>query len=226
MTEEMMRELIDVLKQNNNISWETIINIFALVASWITIAFLLLERKEAARPYLQISFELIRGSLACLVFRNVGTTPLTIKMLDFEKEFIQQLPQSDRKHFEKKDDVSIDIFPNRYWVISLGVTTFEVLQKYENKSLNINYEYVKIMKNKRFKESVTIDFEQYGEFMVYISEMDELRNVNKKINSNIEENTKQLKRIYSVAEKYANLNDEYVKNAVGIYEVNLEECDR
>jgi hypothetical protein len=219
MTEIMMRELIDVLKQNNSISWETIINIFALVASWITIAFLLVERKENTRPYLQISFELVRDNLTCLVFRNVGTTPITIKKLEFEKSFIKQLADKDKKHFEDKNDISIDIFPNKYWIISLGVTTSDILQKYENKILAIKYEYSRIMKKKRYKESVSIDFDQYSGFMVYISEIDELKSVNKKICSNIEENTKQLKQIYPIIEKYANLEDRYPHIVIGSYEV-------
>lgn len=85
MTEKLMRELIDVLKENNNMSWETVINSLALVISWVTIGFLLNERRESTRPYLQISFELVRDNLACLVFGNVGNTPLTIKRLEFEK---------------------------------------------------------------------------------------------------------------------------------------------
>lgn len=59
MNEELARELIDVIKSSNSISWETIINILALIASWITIAFLLKERRENNRPYAQISFELV-----------------------------------------------------------------------------------------------------------------------------------------------------------------------
>ena len=63
MSEELARELIEAVKSNNSFSWEIMINILALVASWITIVFLLKERSENNRPYVQISFELIRSCL-------------------------------------------------------------------------------------------------------------------------------------------------------------------
>lgn len=223
MDETLMKELIEVLNQNNNLSWETIINLLSVIGSWITILFLLIERREANRPYLQVSFELIRDSLACIVFRNVGTVPLTIKKITFDNKFIQQLPEKERKHFENKDNVSIDIYPNRYWVLCLGVPVFTILQKYEIKTLSIKCEYSKYKKKKKYKEQPTIDFDEYGSFMVYISETDELRRVNKEISKNIDTNTKQLHRIYSILEKYAALEDDWLNVVAGIYQEDENE---
>ena len=56
-------------------------------------------------------------------------------------------------------------------------------------------------------EEIDIDFDQYKNFMVYISEVDELRSVNKEISGNIEKNTRELKRIHTIINKYANLED-------------------
>lgn len=39
MSEELARELIDAVKSSNSFSWEMMINVLALVASWITIFF-------------------------------------------------------------------------------------------------------------------------------------------------------------------------------------------
>mgnify|MGYP006990125446 CR=1 FL=1 len=46
MSEELAIELIEAVKSSNSFSWEIMINILALVASWITIVFLLKERSE------------------------------------------------------------------------------------------------------------------------------------------------------------------------------------
>jgi len=213
MSEELARELIDVIKSNNSISWETIINILALIASWITIAFLLKERSENNRPYAQISFELIRSSLACVVIRNVGNVPLTIKSLAFNEEFIKQINENNRAAFIDKENISVDIFPGKMWVLCLGVATHKIM-KYETKILHVDYEYSKINKKQVYKENIDIDFEQYKNFMVYISEMDELRTVNKEISKNIEKNTNELKKIQTIINSYATLEDSFNRTII------------
>lgn len=50
--------------------------------------------------------------------------------------------------------------------------------------------------------------------MVYISEIDELRGVNREISKNIENNTKELKRIHTIINKYANLGDSFSRCVV------------
>ena len=73
-TEELLQRLVEAVEKLNSApSEDTIIAFFALVAAWITIAFLLVERHEKNRPYLQISFELVRSTLACIVLRNTGS---------------------------------------------------------------------------------------------------------------------------------------------------------
>lgn len=61
------------------------------------------ERSEGNRPYVQISFELIRSSLACIVIRNVGDVPLSIKSLSFSKDFINQINERERATFLNKE---------------------------------------------------------------------------------------------------------------------------
>lgn len=208
MSEELARELINVIKNNNSFSWETALNILALVASWITIAFLLKERSENNRPYAQISFELVRSSLACIVIRNVGTVPLTIKSLSFNDEFIKQINERDRVTFVNKEKITVDIFPGKMWVLCLGTAVFNIM-KYETKILHVDYKYSKKGKEKVYKENIDIDFEQYKNFMVYISEIDELRSVNKEISKNIKETTKELKEIHTIINNYAALEDPF-----------------
>lgn len=208
MSEELIKELIEAINANNCFSWETVINILALLASWITIIFLLKERSENSRPYMQISFELVRSSLACVVIRNVGNVPLTVRSLKFDEEFIKQINKRNRNTFMNKENISVDIFPGKMWILCLGVATHEIM-KYETKVLHIDYAYSKMGKEKIYKENIDIDYEQYKNFMVYISEIDELKTVNKEIGNKIEKNTKKLEEIRIVINKYAEIGDPF-----------------
>ena len=103
--ESLLKELIEVIEKNNSFSLMDAINILSVVAAWITIWFLLRERSEQNRPYLQVSFELIRSNLTCVVLRNTGNVPLSVKELQFDREFIEQLPERDRKGLEEKKEI-------------------------------------------------------------------------------------------------------------------------
>ena len=70
MEELLERLVIAVEQQNSAFPWDSVISILALIASWVTIFFLLKERSEKNRPYMQISFELVRSTLACIVLRK------------------------------------------------------------------------------------------------------------------------------------------------------------
>ena len=175
-TEELLQRLVEAVEKLNSApSEDTIIAFFALVAAWITIAFLLVERHEKNRPYLQISFELVRSTLACIVLRNTGSCPLEIKSLEFSKNFTQQLSPEVQERLNKKSKTNIAVFPNRQWVIS-----FEV------KEVEINYCYSKTGKYKRkYKEKISIDFEEYRGILDYISELDEFKNSVDKLNKSM-----------------------------------------
>ena len=63
-TNELMLRIAEALERQMAFpQWDTIIQILSVVAAWITIIFLLVERKNKERPYLQISFELVRETL-------------------------------------------------------------------------------------------------------------------------------------------------------------------
>ena len=48
---ELLQRLVEAVEELNAApQWDTIISLIALIASWITIAFLLKERKEKNRP--------------------------------------------------------------------------------------------------------------------------------------------------------------------------------
>ncbi len=55
MEELLERLVIAVEQQNSAFPWDSVISILALIASWVTIFFLLKERSEKNRPYMQIT---------------------------------------------------------------------------------------------------------------------------------------------------------------------------
>ena len=136
---------------------------------------------ESKRPYLQITFELVRDNLTCVVLRNVGNIPLEIKKLNLDRDFVNQLPERERFGLVDNKMNNIKIFPGKQWILCLGVIIPEILKNYEIKKLKIEYTYSKLSKRKKYNESTDIDFTQYSRMLVYVSEIDELKNENKKI---------------------------------------------
>lgn len=220
--ESLMRELIISIDKLSSFSWNDMIALGALIGSWVTIFFLLIERCEKNRPYLQINFELIRSNLACVVLRNTGNVPLILKKLEFDKEFIKQLPNEEKKGLEKLKIKNIRIFPGKQWIVCLGVIIPEILENYKKKNLEITYSYSKINRKKQYNENIEIDFEQYSRFLVYVSEIDELREVNKKIEKNIENTNKELKKIYASIVQYQNINQTNIKTIINGYKKESE----
>ena len=56
--------------------------------------------------------------------------------------------------------------------------------------------------------------------LVYVSEIDELRNENKKIENEMKNITKEVKNIRATIVKYANVEDAYLNTIVNGYEKN------
>lgn len=208
--EQLMEELIEVIKKVNNFSILDFVSILSVVAAWFTIWFLLKERAENNRPYLQITFELVRSSMVCLVIRNVGKPPLSVKELILD-DFIEQLDTRDCSRLKNNGISDLRIFPNKQWVISFGVTTFDVINKFENKAVNVECIYSKINKKKKYREKICIDFEQYKPFMVYISEIDELRAESKKTTQKLKDIDKKISNLNDNIIEYYNVTDSWVK---------------
>lgn len=174
---EMMLRIVEALeKQTTFPDWSTLIQQFSMFASWFTIIFLLFERHSKQRPYLQISFELVRSSLACLVIRNVGECPLVVSSIKLSKEFVGQLSQKTQNRIASLETSDIKIFPNNFYVFSLDETTGSILNNFEVKKVTISYKYNKLGKLFReYKEQSNVDFSQYASMLIYISEIDELK---------------------------------------------------
>ena len=220
--EELIRELIESVNNLNKFSWNEAIALFSLIAAWITIIILLKDKFESRRPYLQITFELVRDNLACIILRNVGSVPLEIKKLGFDEKFIRQLPEREQEDLLNNNISKMKIFPGKQWIICLGVIIPDILEHYEKKVLSIDYEYSKVGERKKYKEITEIDFKQYSRMLVYVSEIDELRNQNKKIEKEMKKISKEVENIGATIVQYANIKDTCVKTIVNGYEKNKE----
>lgn len=218
--EDLMKELIKSVNDLGKFSWNEAIALFSLVAAWVTIILLLKDKFENKRPYLQITFELVRDNLTCIILRNVGNVPLEIKKLELDEKFVKQLPEREQQGLLNNNINNMKIFPGKQWILCLGVIVPEILKNYEIKTLNVHYEYSKMGKKKKYKESTEVDFKQYSRMLVYVSEIDELRNENKKIENEMKNITKEVKNIRATIVKYANVEDAYLNTIVNGYEKN------
>jgi hypothetical protein len=111
---------------------------------------------------------------------------------------------------------NLTIFPGKEWIVCLGVIVPDILNKFELKKLKVNYEYKKLNGIKTFKENTEIDFEQYSRFLVYISEIDELKQVNEKIERTSKNIEKRLKNIETSIVQYHNIEDTFLKTVANI----------
>lgn len=195
MKELFERLVVAVEQQNSVFPWDSVISVFALIASWVTIFFLLKERSEKNRPYMQISFELVRSTLACIVLRNVGTVPLEVKSLTFNEDFTKQLQPKTQIRLKKNEKTNIAIFPGQKWVISFDTNVFSIINDYEKKTVRIYYQYFKYGKSKPYSGNAEIDFSEYGGFLDYISEVDEFRNSVDKLKKTMDDVDKNIKEL-------------------------------
>ena len=216
--EQLIRELIQSVDNLNKFSWSDLISLVSLIGAWTTIFFLIKDKIENKRPYLQITFELVGDNLTCIVLRNVGNVPLELKQIKFGEDFVNQLPERERSGLIDNKINNMKIFPGKQWIICLGVIVPEILENYEIKSLRIDYEYSKIGKKRRYKETTDVDFTQYSRMLVYVSEIDELRNQNKKLERELKNITKEVKNIRATVVNYANLKDTNMRTLVSGYE--------
>lgn len=123
------------------------------------------------------------------------------------------MPEQEQKRLLKSRD-NITIFPNKQWIICLGVIIPDILNKYDKKNLEILYSYSKINRKKRYEENINIDFEQYSGFLVYISEINELQQVNKKIQQTNDEINEQVKKLHTEIVQYHNTEEAFLKTII------------
>lgn len=171
------RLVIAVEHQSPAFPWSDIASTFlSFAAILVTIILWQKERYDRNCPHLQVSFELVRSTLACIVLRNVSEVPLEVKKIIFSNDFTRQLPEKVQNRLKKMEETNIAIFPGQKWVISFDVNVFDILKKYQIQAVEIQYEYCRHGKRKRYKENTQIDFSEYSGILVYISDVDEFKN--------------------------------------------------
>ena len=195
MEELFERLVIAVEQQSSTFPWSDVISTFlSFAAILVTIILWQKERYDRNCPHMQISFELVRSTLACLTLRNVSEVPLEVKSLVYNDDFTTQLPEKVQKRLKKMSETNIAIFPGQKWVVSFDVNVFEILNKYEVQTVGIQYEYCRYGKKKRYKDTIQIDFSEYSGMLVYISDVDEFKNSVDKLEKTVERLTTALKK--------------------------------
>ena len=175
--EELLIRIAEAVESQNSIPiWYIIIQMVLTLVPLITIIMFLLERFEKSRPYIQISIEPIRSTLACAVIRNTGNYPVEIMSINFSNEFIIQLPPRAQDHLNRLHTTNLRLFPGQYNVISFDVNTFNIINDFPIKTLVFKYKYKKLGNSKKqYNEETTTDFSSLAPMLVYISESDELK---------------------------------------------------
>lgn len=195
MEELFERLVIAVEQQSSTFPWSDVMSTFlSFAAILVTIILWQKERYDRNCPHMQISFELVRSTLACLTLRNVSEVPIEVRSLVYNDDFTTQLPEKVQKRLKKMSETNIAIFPGQKWVVSFDVNVFEILNKYEVQTVGIQYEYCRYGKKKRYKETIQIDFSEYSSMLVYISDVDEFKNSVDKLEKTVERLTTALKK--------------------------------
>ena len=178
-----------IIESNNSTDWASVISACCSVISLIAILILLIERSEKTRPYLQATFELVRSNLLFVTIKNVGSVPAVLKGITFNDEFVQQMDEKSKEKLKNNESMNLTIFPSQRWIIPLNIPSSEIYTKVHH-VLNIELKYSKSQKKKaKYLEKNEINFDDYKNFLVYISEMDELTREIKALNSILKKQT-------------------------------------
>lgn len=192
-------------KSNSSFDIPSFVSAICSVISLIAIILLVIERAEKRRPYLQVSLQLLRSNLTCLVLKNVGTEPLTLHNIVFNKEFIEQLPERDDEKFDSFREIDVSIFPNCQRVICLGTTNTDIMLNFKMQTLVASYEYSKAgsKSHRHYNEHHNLSFQDYAFFLEYISDIDELKKEVRKTNDKLHLLIQEESKIASAANKMA-----------------------
>lgn len=216
--ENLIQQLIVAIENSSKVSGWEIISAICSAISLVAIGVLLIERNEKKRPYLQITFELVRDNLVCLVLRNVGEVPAILQEIAYGKEFVKQLPAGGQKHLCDKANMALTIHPGQKWVIDLNAISSTVLH-YKCQTLEVTLKYAKPGKSlKSYTEKTAICFSDYASFLIYISEIDELRKTIKAMDATLKKSTEKLAKALKIDTEspikttaFARLEDEYLR---------------
>lgn len=224
--EKTVTNIVEWVNKIEAADWASIISAICSAISLIAIVVLLIERCEKKRPYLQISFELIRSSLVCLVIRNVGEVPAVLNEITFNPEFVKQMPTAAQRNARNRTNLNISLHPKQQWVLCLDETTMNVL-KYQDTRLEVGYAYsAKGKRRAKYRDTEVIEFTDYERFMVYISEIDDLKYEIRSLTKATNATTRLINRLANQqqvavqTESYQNVGDDYTQVKITEWEEN------
>lgn len=87
------------------------------------------------------------------------------------------------------------IFPGQKWIVSFDTNVFNIINDFEEKTVEIDYKYYKYGKKKPYDEKIETDFSEYGGFLDYISEVDEFKNSVDNLKKSMESIDKDIKKL-------------------------------
>ncbi|MCC8195216.1 MAG: hypothetical protein LIO49_00135 [Ruminococcus sp.] len=138
--------------------------------SLISVIVVIAEWKDTHRPHLQATFDLVRGSQACIVIKNVGNVPAYLTSLSFNRDFVEQLDCGGQEHLKDRGNLQMTLFPQQQWILPLTTTTSKIFE-FSSRTLVVSmiysYSDVKwwqLRRKKPFKETSIINFDDYAYF--------------------------------------------------------------
>lgn len=187
------KEIVDAINKTNSFSIGDLINSLLLMCSIITIVFLLIDKYSKGRPYLQVSIEMIRSSLACVVIKNVGEVSLSLKKITFDREFIEQLSEYAQKYFKDTKINNLLLHPGSKWVMCFGTSINDILKNYDKKAVLIKYEYTKLNRKKYIERNIWRILNRYHIFLFILVKLMNCLMKLKKVQMSYQKNLQKLR---------------------------------
>jgi len=151
----------------------------------VPVIYLIIDKWHDNKPNIAISFELIRSSLVCLMIRNLHKHAAELLSLKLDVAFLSQLGQVQQDAFNNMQNTNIYIPAGKYWVLNLGICTFDIIGKFKSTKMTLEYSFKKTGRKKIYTNKLYVDFKNYAHLMIYISELDEINSSLKKIDKTI-----------------------------------------
>lgn len=190
--------------------YSTFINTICTILLVIPVMSLIHDKISDSKPKISVNFEIIRGSLACIVIHNNGNVAAELKSLTFNEEFLIELDKSLAKKLLSMKKTKIYLAPGQKWIINFETNIFNIIKDFETKECILDFTFSKPSKRKEYRAKNVIKFDEYSYFTLYISELGELNNTLCKINNNLEKLSKN-NGLHESTTEINDLKDEYVK---------------
>lgn len=200
---------------NNGVFINTICTILLV----IPVISLIIDKINSKKPKISVNFQLIRSSLACISIENYGDVAAELKSLTFNEEFLLELDNKLAKKLLSLKKTCIYLAPGQKWIINFQTNIFDIIGKFEHKECKINFTFSQPSKKWIYKGKNSIKFDEYSHFTLYISEVDEINDTLKKINTTLKKVSDNNDTSISedkICTEISNLKDEVVKQIINI----------